>query len=109
MFNMVPKPTRRNDAAATFDVVKPDSDVEDLDRGRLDGGEYPSCTLHDQLKTRKKHRRREKRGQRWEAKSDMGDWAIQIFRVHSVEMTSTEAETVQCDWKNYWLKEFEVY
>ena len=41
MFNMVPKPTRRNDAAATFDVVKPDSDVEGC--GRLGGEECPSA------------------------------------------------------------------
>ena len=51
-------------------VVKPDSESPGA-RARVWAG---GSTL--QLKTRQKHRRREKRGHRWEGKSDIGDLAI---------------------------------
>ena len=71
----------------------------------MDGGSTP------QLKTTKKHRRREKRGQRRESKSSMDDLDIKkiVFILWKLERTSTEVEIVQCDWESDWLKEFEVY
>ena len=80
MFNMASKPARRT---ILFDVIKPNSDVEDC--GRLDGGEYPSTENQKTAATTSEAR--------WGGKRDMADWATTTFPVRSVVIGITEVVT----------------